>query len=564
MSRREVMAGALAAGLVEGLGTEAPNERPNILWISCEDIGPDLGCYAGIAPGAEYARTPNLDALAAQGRRYDRAFAVAPVCAPSRSSIITCMYPTAIGTMHMRSRGVPPPDVRCFTEYLRAAGYYCTNNSKTDYNFECPVSAWDESSPTAHWRNRPDASRPFFAVFNLLVTHESQIRAPEEVYQRNMRDVPEDLRHDPARAPLPPYYPDTPLTRRDWARYSDNITAMDFQAGRILAELEADGLARSTVVFFWGDHGRGLPRAKRWPYDSGLWVPLIARWPGRIAPGSVNSALVTLMDLGATVLQLAGVRLPAHLHGKPFMDAGGGDLPGRPVVFGHRDRMDEAEDTVRTVRDARYRYIRNLQPGRPYAQHIAYQEEMPTMKELRRLHAEEALERGQGKVPSLLTPAQRHFLRTTKPPEELYDLQEDPHEIRNLAKDPAHRGTLARMRRELDAWMRSTGDLGLMPEEELEARWRPGGKWPVTEPPRITFQGGQFVAESPTRGASIAYTTQPPTGTPDPSPPTGEPTSRRRWSLYTGPVRVERGARLWFRAHRLGWKPSPDVEAAAE
>jgi N-sulfoglucosamine sulfohydrolase len=251
--------------------------RPNILWISAEDISPDLGSY-----GDGYARTPNLDKLASQGVRFAKAFSVAPVCAPSRSAIITGMYATSIGSHHMRSKAVPPAGVKAFPEYLRAAGYYCTNNSKTDYNFEAPptnappVTVWDESSRNAHWRNRA-LGQPFFAVFNLIVTHESQIRTGKEEFAKNTAGLKPEDRHDPTQAVLPPYYPDTPIVRNDWARYYDLITAMDLQAAELLKQLEEDGVAENTIVFFWGDHGRGLPRAKRWLYDSGIHVPLIVR-----------------------------------------------------------------------------------------------------------------------------------------------------------------------------------------------------------------------------------------------------------------------------------------------
>src|SRR5688572_19760555 len=233
-------AACLAAGPLRAAQTEASNgDRPNILWISAEDLSPDLGCY-----GDAYARTPNLDRLAREGARFTNAFAVTPVCAPSRSSIITGMYPTTIGTLHMRSKGVPPPYVKCFTEYLRARGYYCTNNAKTDYNFDPPLTAWDESSGRAHWRNRAKG-QPFFAVFNLNTTHESQIRTPPEAFARNTRALTSEERHDPAKATLPPYYPDTPLVRNDWARYHDLVTAMDRQAADLLKQLEEDGLAEN-------------------------------------------------------------------------------------------------------------------------------------------------------------------------------------------------------------------------------------------------------------------------------------------------------------------------------
>lgn len=576
ISRRRLVGSALcgAALAAAGIDTEGKDfpmhsgkpsgARPNILWISSEDINPDLGCYSGVYPGAEYARTPHLDRLASEGARFDLAFAVSPVCAACRSSIITGMYPTAIGTMHMRSRGVPPPEVRCFPEYLRAAGYYCTNNSKTDYNFESPVTAWDECSTRAHWRSRPSPETPFFAVFNLLVTHESQIRVPDDIYERNMQGVPAGERHDPARAPIPPYYPDTPAVRKDWARYSDNITAMDQQAAAILRQLQEDGLVDNTVVFFWGDHGRGLPRAKRWPYDSGLRVPLIVRWPGKVEPASARTDLVTLMDLSATTLSVAGVPIPTHMHARPFYEADGRP-PAHPraVVFGHRDRMDEACDTVRSVRDARYRYIRNLEPDKPYAQHVAYGELTPTMQELRRLHAEEAAALGRGEMPALLTEAQRLFMAPRKPAEELYDLREDPHEVRNLARDPAHSAVLKRLRKELDRWMRECGDLGLTPEADLIERFRPGGEWRVTGKPTVRLTDGRIVASCPTPGASIAFTFDPPESRPaQPRPPTGEPATARKWLLYSAPIIAKPGTRVWFRACRLGYRDSEDVELA--
>jgi uncharacterized sulfatase len=249
--------------------------RPNILWISCEDMSPDMGCY-----GDEYAVSPNLDKLAAEGCRYNNAFVVFPVCAPSRSAIITGVHPGTLGSMHMRTgvkgyQAVPPPEVKCFTEYLRAAGYYCSNHTKTDYQFNPPLTAWDAAK--GDWRN-PDRAKgqPFFCVINLTVTHESECW--------NLKKVT----HDPAKVEVPPFYPDTPIVRRNLAKYYDNITTMDAQAGEILRKLEEDGLAENTVVFFWGDHGRGLPRYKRWPYDTGLHVPLLIRWPGKIAPATVR------------------------------------------------------------------------------------------------------------------------------------------------------------------------------------------------------------------------------------------------------------------------------------
>jgi uncharacterized sulfatase len=543
--------------------------RPNILWISTHDISPDLGCYAGVWPGAEYAHTPHLDQLAAAGARYDNAFAAAPVCAPSRSAILTGMYPTAIGTMHMRSRAVPPPEVSCFPEYLRAAGYYCTNNAFSDFQFEVPVTVWDDHSPQAHWRNRSDPAQPFFAVFHGMITHESQIYADDALYQRNTLQLAPDQRHDPAAAPLPPYYPDTPVFRQAWARYSDNITAMDYWVGHLLQQLEDDGLADSTLVVFWSDHGLGMPRAKRWPYDSGLRVPLLARWPGRITPGTVRSEPVALMDLAATTLEVAGLPVPAYMHAQPLFDASGQPAAqARQYIFGHRDRMDEQEDTIRTVRDARFRYIRNYHPDRPAMQHLEYADRLATWREFRRLCFEEATQLARGETPSLLTPAQRRVLATTRPEEELYEVRADPYEIHNLAGEARYAADLERLRAALAQWQHSYGDLGLLPEAYLIERWRPAGVWQQTEPPAIQILEGQIVAICPTAGASIGWTADPPRAYEPPgmlSRITGDPdTGGRAWQLYSAPFPAPKGVTLWFRAQRLGYRASADVAIAIE
>jgi uncharacterized sulfatase len=553
--------------------SERRMSRPNILWITTHDINPDLGCYAGVWPGAEYARTPNLDRLAAEGARYDHAFAVAPVCAPSRSAIITGMFPTAIGTMHMRSKAAPPPEVRCFPEYLRAAGYYCTNSGFTDHQFQTPVTVYDDFGPQAHWRNRPDSAQPFFAAFHGLLTHESRIHAGDEQFAEIAARLAPEERHDPATAPVPPYYPDTPVFRQVWARYADLITATDHWAGDLLGQLVEDGLADDTLVVFWSDHGVGLPRAKRWPYESGLREPLIVRWPGKIAPGTARPELVYLMDLAPTMLAAAGLPIPAHMHARPLFDAQGRP-PAEPrrYIFGHRDRMDEAEDTVRTVRDRRFRYIRNYHPDRPYLQHHEYADQMSTWRELRRLRFEEANQIAIGQPPDRLTPTQRRFLATTKPNEELYDLLADPHETANLADDPRYADDVQRLRDELERWQQTYGDLGLLPEAELIERWRPGGAFQMTEPPTVRVEDGRLVAACATPGASIAWTTDPPGQPPPPgeaAPPslggvTGDPdTGGRRWRLYSGPFVPPDGATLWFRAQRLGYRASADVAITA-
>ena len=470
MNGRELLRGmgVIALGvLVMGRSSRAEAaggasaDRPNILWVTCEDISANLGCY-----GDAYAVTPNLDRLAGQGVRYTNAFAPIGVCAPARSCLITGMYPPSIGTHHMRCQGTLPRGVKCFTEYLRQAGYYCSNNVKTDYNFKRPKSAWDESSRKAHWRKRKKG-QPFFSVFNFTSCHESQIRLPEAKYRQRTAKFTPTERHDPAKAPLPPYHPDTPEVRRDWARYYDMITHMDKQVGRVLQQLTRDGLADDTIVFFYSDHGAGMPRSKRWLYDSSLRVPLIIRWPDKYRhlaaskPGGSTNRQVSFVDFGATVLSLAGVKVPSHMQGKPFLGAQA--AKPRKYIYGFRDRMDERYDMLRCVRDKRYKYIRNYMPHVPWFgdQFISYMYEMPTMRVWQRLA-------DGGK----LTGPAAAFMQPRKPIEELYDTQADPWEVRNLADDPKHRDRLQRMRRVHAEWQTDIRDLGLLPEADLRTRFK--------------------------------------------------------------------------------------------
>lgn len=435
-------------------------DRPNILWLTCEDMSPNLGCY-----GDSYAVTPSLDRLAVQSVRYGNAFAPIGVCAPSRSTLITGTYACSIGTHHMRCEGRLPSEIRCFSEFLRHAGYYCTNNVKTDYNFVHAPTSWDECSVRAHWRNRR-SGQPFFAVFNYTQSHESQIRMSDGEYRKRTADFTAAERHDPAKAPLPPYHPDTAEVRKDWARYYDMITVVDREVGRRLKELEDDGLVDDTIVFFFSDHGAGMPRSKRWLYDSSLRVPLLIRFPKRYEepaagePGSVTDRLVSFVDFGPTVLSLANVKVPGYMQGKPFL--GGQATDAREYIHGFRDRMDERTDMLRCVRDKRYKYIRNYMPHRPWfrEQYLDYARQMPTLQVWERLADE-------GK----LTGAPGLFMSESKPTEELYDTQADPWEIRNLASDSKHHDVLQRMRRELRRWMNETRDLGFLPEADLQTRF---------------------------------------------------------------------------------------------
>lgn len=422
-------------------------EQPNILWITCEDIGPQLGCY-----GDTYSVTPNLDKLATKGVRYLHAWSNAPVCAPARTTIISGVYPTSLGAEHMRSEVKIPPGMKMYPQLLRAAGYYCTNNSKEDYNLTKPGQVWDESSGKAHWKNRKPG-QPFFAVFNILTTHESQIR-----------NRPHKLVHDPAKVRVPAYHPDTPEVRHDWAQYYDRITEMDAQAGKRLQELEEAGLADSTIVFFYGDHGSGMPRSKRYPYNSGLHVPLIVHIPTKfkdLAPkdyivGGASERLVSFVDLAPTLLSLAGVKPPEWMQGYAFL--GKHEAPPHPYLYGFRGRMDERYDLIRSVRDRRYVYLRNYLPHLIYGQHVGYMFQTPTTQVWRRLFDE-------GK----LAPPKTYFWQP-KPAEELYDLQQDRDEVHNLASSPEHQKILNRFRQAHKEHVLKIRDTGFLSEAEAHSR----------------------------------------------------------------------------------------------
>ena len=532
-----------------------PSERPNFLWIVMEDTSPRFGCY-----GDDLARTPNIDELAATGQRYSNAFCTAGVCAPSRASLMTGMYPSSIGCHHMRTRtqdvqglpdsyeAVPPHYVTAFTEYLRLAGYYCTLDYKTDYQFGEPFTMWDHHSGGAGWWDRERADdQPFFAMMTNNVTHESGMWEPAEGGEI---DEPET---DPDAVDVPPYLPDTDPTRTAIARQYDNIASSDAWVGDLLARLGEDGHADNTIVFLTSDHGEGLPRKKRWPYDSGTNVPLIVRWPGE-TDGEHRPDLVSLVDLPATVLSLAGVDVPRHLHGRPFL---GPDAGQRDYVFTTRDRYDEEYDMIRSVRNDRFRYVRNYYPQRPYVLQVTYRNTHPAMRELLRLRAEDEL-----------TDVQRRWLADTRPAEELYDIQADPHETTNLAADPAYQDTLERFRGVLDDWRTRTNDLAAAEEAETQMRDRmwPAGDQPTTATPQFVpnapgnrgrepTDGGRFEGPMllslycPTQGASLAYTTE-----------TGDDP---HWRLFDGPIRLEAGEERTVRtkAVRYGYQASDEAKA---
>ncbi|MHC4637878.1 MAG: sulfatase-like hydrolase/transferase [Planctomycetota bacterium] len=446
--------GALAAAS-QGLGAPKKADKPNILWITCEDISPNLGCY-----GDTYARTPVLDKMASEGVLFTNAYAICGVCAPNRSCLVTGVWPSTLGSHDMRSNSWLPQGMQCMPWYLQKAGYDCKllnlrsewggAQKKKDYNFIEPADTWSEGES---WKNSRDPKKPFYGVINIFCTHESQCRKSP----RN-REL-----FDPAKVPIPPFHPDTPEVRGNWAEYHENISEMDKRVGIILGQLEDDGLAEDTIVFFFGDHGAGMPGCKKWVWESGLRVPFIMRFPEKyahLAParlGEKTDRMVSFVDFPPTVLSLCGAEIPSHMQGEPVL--GSQATKPRKYVFAIRDRMGECHDTVRVVRDKQFQYNRNFMPHVTWSQFMSYTEEMPTMSIWRQLH-------NQGK----LNTVQDRYFQPTKPLEELYDVARDPHQVNNLAGDPAYKTAVERMRKELRLWMERTHDLGLLPEYEMHKR----------------------------------------------------------------------------------------------
>ncbi|MGZ0709661.1 sulfatase-like hydrolase/transferase [Coraliomargarita sp. W4R53] len=443
------------------LAATASAQKPNIVWLSAEDISPNLGCY-----GDPYAITPNLDKMAAEGTRFTSVYTTAGVCAPSRSGIITGMYQNSIGTHHMRCNATLPKWLKTLPAYLREAGYYCSNDAKTDYQFATPSpkDIWNESSRTAHWKKHPE-NQPFFAVFNFEGTHEGAIEN-KTVYGKVTKHLTADQRQDPAAfSNIPPYYPDTPEVRENWKRYYELITGLDQWVGDHLQAIKDAGEWENTIVIFWSDHGVGLPRAKRWLYESGTHVPFIMHVPEKFRdlapfqPGTVEDRLINGVDFAPTMLTLAGLKVPEYMQGRSFITGA-----PRQYVYGARDRMDERYDAIRAVRDNQFRYIRNFEPLKAYYQYMNTPERGKTMKQIR-------LAEKSGKM----TAAVALFSANQKPTEELYDLDNDPHEINNLANNPAYQKKLIELRNALTEWQLEIGDLGLFPESEIERQKKQAG-----------------------------------------------------------------------------------------
>ncbi len=449
-TRREFLATSIAAGTAATTSgcTEATARPWNIVWIIADDLSPDLSCY-----GSTEVSTPNIDRLAEEGARFTNAYVTCPVCSPSRSALITGMYQTSIGAHAHRSHRddgyeLPPP-VRLITDYFRDAGYYTLNDhdsglgarNKTDFNFKHgkPFDGKD-------WRDR-EPGQPFYAQVNIFEPHRG--RPPDPWAFTEGIENPTD----PDGVNPPAYYPQDEISRRDWAGYLDAVRLLDEKVGRVLDRINEDDLADRTIVVFFGDHGRPMPRDKQFLYDGGIRVPLIIRWPGQLEPGSVRDELVSTIDLSATSLALAGIQVPDYMEGRVFL--GDGKMPDREYVFAARDRCDETVDRIRAVRDKRYKYIRNYYPDRAYMQLNRYKEvSYPTWRQLQRLEK-------RGEVTSKDYP----FLSKTRPEEELYDTAADPDELHNLAGSPGHQQILTRMASALNLWIQHTGDKGEEPED---------------------------------------------------------------------------------------------------
>ena len=525
------------------------SKPPNILWIVAEDLSDYIPSF-----GDSTVVTPNISRLAKEGICYDRFFSPAAVCAPARSAIATGMYPTHIGTNHMRTgpwfisdmpqsfidnyqkgmpegipvhEAVPPPDVKMMSEVLREHGYYCSNNRKEDYQFRRSLMAWDDCSQNAHWRNRKEG-QPFFSIFNINVTHESQIwqKANDSLW------INEDLE-----IPVPPYLPNTEIGKKDIRRMYSNIKEMDHRVGEIIAELEQDGLLDETIIFWYTDHGGPLPRQKRLLYDSGIKVPMVIRFPDKKEAGTRNNGLISFIDLAPTVMSLAGIEPNDKLDGKSFLGPFGRSEKAN-YIFAASDRFDESYDKIRAVRDERFKYIRYYEPEKPMFLHVNYRDQMPIMQELYRLKDSEEL-----------TEAQQLWFRESKPDEELFDIENDPFELNNLADNPSYSEKLVELRNALSKWQEETPDRNFKPERDLIQSIMPEGKQQVTSPPSYVHDNNHITLECKTEGASIGYQLM-----------KNESDSLTNiWIPYTDPITIKEDESVHVVAHRLGFVPSDVV-----
>lgn len=510
-------------------------KQPNIIWLVAEDQSPDFFPMYGDST----LSLPTLESLAADGLLFTNAYSPVPVCAPARSAIITGMYPTTLGTHNMRTYNayddenqpsigiptyspIPPEGVKMFTEYLRRSGYYCINNSKEDYNFKPTPVAWDESSKKADWDNRGQ-DQPFFAVFNFGISHESQVWVKGK----------DSLWVDPEEIQVPPYFPDNDSIRHDLAVNYSNLGRLDRQVGEIIRRLKEDGLYESSYIFFYSDHGGPFPRYKRALYETGIRVPFIIKFPANKMAGERDDRLFSFIDLAPTILSLAGISPPKVMQGKAqfgmFRDS-----TTRRYLYATADRFDEIYDRLRAVRSGNFKYIRNYNSDISNALQVTYREQMPMMRSLRKYH-----ESGQ------LDSVQALWFRTPKPEEELYDLENDPKELNNLAGMDTYSDTLLQLREALDTWIVESGDLGRYAEHELLDHWLQNSEQPRLPPLEAVDRQGYFLLKSKVPDATVLW----------------RESEGANWEFYQRPI--PDSVSFQAMAVRIGYQDSPILEYEA-
>lgn len=516
-----------------GCNNKIENQPLNVLWLVAEDLSPDyLSVYGDFT-----VPTPNIDKLASDGVVYDYAFSTSGVCAPSRATLATGVYANSFGAQNMRTmwaepnarrsgiidyEAVPPPNVKMVSDIIRENGYYATNNSKTDYQFEMSVMAWDESSNNAHWKNRPNSNTPFFSIFNFGPTHEGN-------FFSNWDDeeflVPEDSEIN-----IPPYLPQNSIGERDLKKVYSRIVKLDEWIGEKIKELEDEGLLEKTIVFFYSDHGGPLPRQKRLLYDSGLKVPLVIRFPDGERAGKRDNRLVSFVDFPLTVLSLAGIEAPSFMQGQAF-EGKYKSKSDRKYIYGHADRFDESVDMIRAVRSKKFKYFKNFNPEKPYYLPLAFRERLPSMQELLRM-------RDAGELDEY----QALWFRKSKPEEELFDIENDPHELNNIANNPQYTEVLTAMREECISWMNVIDDKGLIEEKELIESFYPNRKARQTELPIIEISEKNVSVNELTDGSRLGYRYS------------SEKLPSKGWNHYDNPIDLKPNDTLEIIAHRIGYK----------
>ena len=531
----------------------ADKQRPNILMIVAEDMSPRVGVY-----GDNLAKTPSIDRLANKGVLYTNMHTISGVCAPSRSSLVTGVYATSMGTHQMRTsqgrlsetitgyEAVPPPEIKAFPELLRAGGYSTANWAKKDYQFGEPFTLWDVDDggfwgpiDAGLWRRLPE-EKPWFVMMNLVSTHESYLVVPGDYPKQwapftsillKERKRTTTTSTDPSAVSVPPYLIDSAETRASIAQHYDNIAFMDTQVQSILAALVEDGLEDNTIVIFTTDHGDPFPRAKRAIYDSGTHVPFIIRYPSGTRAGTVETRLTSFVDIAPTVLRWAGLTPPDFIQGQDLVTTA-----PRRYVFAGRDRMDQVVDRARSVRDERFKLIQNFMPDAPYFRRLVFRDMFPSMQSL-----------WQAQASGQLTEKQAFYFQASRPNYELYDLKADPHEINNLAGNPEYEKELNRLIAALEDWYEGVGDRADVSEREMVFEMWQGESQPETAPPTAEVEALEAGAKkisltAATKGASIGYKK-----------------NDGSWQIYTRPVRLNKTNTLLAKAIRYGYKESEEI-----